>query len=87
LERAGIKKRHMGLHLFRHTFGRQFIAGGGDLVTAQKLMGHSVITTTRLYTELSGEDVHKRHQAASPLRQLKLNFKELEDEKEQPISQ
>ena len=81
LKRAGIEKRHRGPHLFRHTFGRQFIAGGGDLVTAQKQMGHSVITTTRIYTELSGEDVHKRHQAASPLKQLTLNFKDQETEK------
>lgn len=28
LERAGIKKRHMGPHLFRHTFGRQSSVGG-----------------------------------------------------------
>ena len=74
LKRAGIKKRHMGPHLLRHTFGRQSIAAGADLVTVQKMMGHSTIITTRIYTELSGAEVHKRHQETSPLKQLKLNF-------------
>lgn len=76
LTRAGIKKRHMGPHLLRHTFGRQSIAAGADLVTVQKQMGHSTILTTRIYTELSPSEVHKRHQETSPLKQLKLNFHE-----------
>lgn len=75
LKRAGIKKRHMGLHLFRHSCGRHLVAGGADLVTVQQLFGHQNITTTRIYTELAGEDVHKTHLRTSPLRQLELNHK------------
>ena len=60
--------------MLRHTFGRQSIAAGADLVTIQKQMGHKNIGTTRIYTELSNTEQHKRHQETSPLKGLKLNF-------------
>lgn len=70
LKRAGIHKTHMGAHLLRHTFGRQSVAAGADLVSVQKQMGHTTILTTRIYTELSADEVRKTHQRTSPLRQL-----------------
>ena len=72
LERAGIEKRHRGTHLLRHTFGRQAVAAGADLVTVQKQMGHREIKTTRIYTELSQDEIHKRHLETSPAQQLVL---------------
>jgi len=85
LQRAGIAKRHTGTHLLRHSFGRNAIVLGADLVTVQELMGHQSITTTRKYTQLAQEEVHKIHQKTSPARQLFLgingnNHQEGEDE-------
>ena len=87
LKRAGIEKRHMGTHLLRHSFGRNSIVLGADLVTVQKQMGHSSILTTRKYTELAQEEVHEIHQKTSPARQLFLgingnNHKETENEQD-----
>lgn len=86
LNRAGIEKRHMGPHLLRHTFGRQSIAAGADLVTVQHQLGHTDIRTTRIYTELSSEDVHKRHQETTPFKQLKLNLNHKGKEDGQSVS-
>jgi len=84
LQRAGIKKRHKGTHLLRHSFGRNSLVLGADLVTVQKQMGHTSILTTRKYTELAQEEVHEIHQRTSPARQLTLginnNHKESQDE-------
>ena len=54
--RAGV----MGatLHKFRHTYGTRLLEGGADIVTVQKLMGHSDLETTRKY--LNPEDSLKR---------------------------
>jgi len=73
LKRAGINERHMGAHLLRHTHGRQYIAGGGDLVSLQQELGHTQISTTRIYAELSPEESRRRHQKSTPLKQLSFN--------------
>lgn len=55
------------LHALRHTFASQLIARGVDLPTVQKLMGHTNIQTTMIYT----------HQTTDHLQNAisKLNFK------------
>lgn len=46
------------LHKFRHTYATRLLEGGADIVTVQKLMGHSDIETTRQY--LNPEDGLRR---------------------------
>jgi len=41
------------LHALRHTFASQLIMKGVDLPTVQKLMGHSDIQTTMIYSHLA----------------------------------
>lgn len=53
------------LHKFRHTYATRLLEEGADIVTVQKLMGHSDIETTRRY--LNPEDDLKRR-AANRLR-------------------
>ena len=87
LERAGIKKRHMGPHLFRHTAARQMLVGGADLVSVQKVLGHSNIETTRRYSELSDAEVHDVHDKATLINRIHLNFKHDKKETEsEPVN-
>jgi integrase/recombinase XerD len=46
------------LHKFRHTYGTRLLERGADIVTVQKLMGHSDLKTTEKY--LNPEDGLKR---------------------------
>lgn len=46
------------LHKFRHTYATNLLEAGCDVVTVQKLMGHSDIDTTRQY--LNPDDTLKR---------------------------
>lgn len=57
--RLAIKKANITLprgqltHVLRHTFASHFIQNGGDILTLQKILGHSDIKTTQRYSHLA----------------------------------
>jgi integrase/recombinase XerD len=68
LRRVGVRTNKWGPHVLRHTFGRQYILAGGDLVSLQRILGHSNISTTRIYADLDLRDILVQHHKFSPLR-------------------
>lgn len=59
------------IHLFRHTFAKDYIVGGGDVVKLQYLMNHKSIEQTMKYVKLYGVDVAKDYDFFNPLDRLK----------------
>lgn len=49
-----------GLHRYRHTFAKQWILNGGNVVTLSKLLGHSNLSITQNYVDLLVSDVAKQ---------------------------
>jgi integrase len=50
---AGITK-HVKCHTFRHSFATRLLQQGYDIRTIQKLLGHSDVSTTEIYTHVLG---------------------------------
>ncbi len=63
--RAGIKST-ITPHTLRHSFATHMLRGGAPLRHVQELLGHASITTTQIYTHLTGEHVRQEYDKAHP---------------------
>ena len=72
LRRIGIVGPKLGPHRLRHTFGRQWMAMGGDTRSLQLILGHSNIKTTEKYANLDFNDLSAKHRKFSPARLMEV---------------
>jgi integrase/recombinase XerD len=62
---AGITKK-VTPHVFRHTFATQLVKNGADITAVQKMLGHSDLSVTHIYTKVAGIEVKKTHSSHHP---------------------
>jgi len=69
--RACVTGVRISPHTFRHTFAVMYLRNGGDVFSLQIMLGHTDLTMTRRYAELSQTDVIEKHRLYSPADAIK----------------
>lgn len=65
----GVEKT--GMHRYRHTFAKKWVLAGGNIVTLQKILGHSSLAITQKYINLLVSDLQKDVEEFNILREFK----------------
>lgn len=68
-ERCGFVTPGQLTHILRHTFASHYMMGGRDILSQQRILGHSSITMTMRYAHLSPDHLESALRL-SPLAQL-----------------
>ncbi len=67
--RRGVKKT--SIHLFRHTFAKNWITSGGDIIALSRVLTHSELEMVKRYSNLYAYDVKEEMEQHSTLSKLR----------------
>lgn len=59
-------------HRLRHTFATQYLMNSGDVMSLQKILGHSTMSMVRRYVQMTDADISKTHAKFSPIQNIRI---------------
>jgi site-specific recombinase XerD len=73
LKRMAVRAKVNDLHphRLRHTFAISYLRAGGNVLSLQRIMGHSTLTVTQGYVAMVTDDLVREHKQHSPVEALK----------------
>lgn len=66
MEMAGVASSKKSPHVLRHTFATHMVDNGADLNAVQKILGHTSLATTQIYTHTSFRELRQSYMKAHP---------------------
>ena len=66
------------VHLYRHTFAKNWILNGGDIFRLKAILGHSTLAMVNNYVALYGNDLKRNYESFSVLDQSRKGINEKE---------
>lgn len=67
----GVEKT--SIHLFRHTFAKNWITSGGDIITLAQVLTHKELEMVKIYSNLYSSDIKREVEIHSTIAQMKQN--------------